>query len=131
MVKTIGDAIMAAFPTGADAFAAALAMQRAMRCVDTSGAADPARLLKVGIHEGPCFAVGANGRLDYFGTTINLAARIQSQARGGEIVVSAEVLDDPAVQAQVRAAGLEPEATEVRLRGIQRPVKIFRVSPLP
>jgi adenylate cyclase len=128
LVKTIGDAVMATFPTGADAFEAALAMQRAVRRVDTGGAADPARLLKVGVHEGPCIAVGANGRLDYFGTTINVAARVQAEARGGEVLVSAEVFDSPVVQQRLRAEGLPAAEAEVRLRGIRAPVRIYRVG---
>ncbi len=128
LVKTIGDAVMATFPTGADAFDAALAMQRALRRVDTGGAADPARLLKVGVHEGPCIAVGANGRLDYFGTTVNVAARIQAEARGGEVLASADVLADPTIQERLQAEGLLSVEAEVRLRGIREPVRVYRVD---
>jgi class 3 adenylate cyclase len=34
-------------------------------------------LIKIGIHEGPCLAVTLNDRLDYFGQTVNIAARVQ------------------------------------------------------
>ncbi|HEY3107358.1 MAG TPA: DUF5939 domain-containing protein, partial [Chloroflexota bacterium] len=127
VVKTIGDAVMGAFPTGADAVACALAMQRAIRRLETDGAIDPARLLKIGIHEGPCIAVTANGRLDYFGTTINTAARVEHECRGGQIVMTDEVHGDPAVQAIVRAAGIDLETSEVLLRGVVEPVRLHRV----
>ena len=120
VVKTIGDAVMGAFPTAADAVACALAMQRAIRALETDGAIDPARLLKIGIHAGPCIAVTANGRLDYFGTTINTAARVEHECRGGQIVLTGEVQRDPAVQAILRGAGVEAEAAEVRLQGGRR-----------
>ena len=37
-------------------------------------------LLKIGIHEGPCLAVILNDRQDYFGQTVNIAARVQALA---------------------------------------------------
>ncbi len=37
-------------------------------------------LLKIGIHEGPCLAVTLNDRQDYFGQTVNMAARVQGLA---------------------------------------------------
>ncbi|HEV8636758.1 MAG TPA: DUF5939 domain-containing protein [Chloroflexota bacterium] len=128
VVKTIGDAVMATFPTGGDAVAAALAMQRAIRRLDTGGAVDPARLLKIGVHEGPCIAVTANGRLDYFGTTINIASRVEHECPGGQVVMTADVYQDPAVQAKLRQEGLEPEPAETRLRGIAAPVQLHRIA---
>ena len=131
LVKTIGDAIMAAFPTGADAFEAALAMQREIRKLDVSDvsdAVDTATLLKIGVHEGPCIAVGANERLDYFGTTINVAARVQSEAHGGEIVITDEIYALPEVQARLRSLALVSTQSEVQLRGVREPVRLHRLS---
>jgi class 3 adenylate cyclase len=130
VVKTIGDAVMATFPTGAQALAAALAMQRDIRQLDTGGAVDPGRLLKIGIHEGPCIAVGANGRLDYFGTTVNIAARVEHESGGGEVVVTDTVFQDPVVQQRLRADGLTVTDAETRLRGVREPVKLHRLVPL-
>jgi class 3 adenylate cyclase len=128
VVKTIGDAVMATFSTSADAVAAALAMQRDMRRLEVSAAVDPARLLKIGIHAGPCLVVGANGRLDYFGTTINTAARVEHECRGGEVVMTAEVHDDPSVQSRLRQADLRAEPAEAQLRGVRAPVLLYRIA---
>jgi class 3 adenylate cyclase len=48
--------------------------------------------LKVGVYSGPCYAVRANGILDYFGQTVNVAARLQAEARAGELVLTVEAL---------------------------------------
>lgn len=64
VVKTIGDAVMATFPTPDRAMAAALKMREALK--DLKGDL----LLKIGIHEGPCLAVSLNDRQDYFGRTV-------------------------------------------------------------
>ena len=74
VVKTIGDAVMATFPTPDRAMAAALKMREALKNLKGD------LLLKIGIHEGPCLAVSLNDRQDYFGRTVNIAARVQGLA---------------------------------------------------
>ena len=79
VVKTIGDAVMATFPTPDRAVAAAIRMREAMRELNAkSGRED--LLLKIGVHEGPCIAVTMNDRQDYFGQTVNIASRVQGLA---------------------------------------------------
>ena len=79
VVKTIGDAVMATFPTPDRAVAAAIKMREAMRELnEKSGRED--LLLKIGVHEGPCIAVTMNDRQDYFGQTVNIASRVQGLA---------------------------------------------------
>jgi class 3 adenylate cyclase len=94
IVKTLGDSIMAAFPHPIDALRAALNAQHAL--------AHPAegRLplsVKAGIHYGPCIAVTLNDRLDYFGSTVNVAARLESLSQGDDVIVSNGIYDDPQV----------------------------------
>ncbi len=87
VVKTMGDAVMASFARTEDATRAAMAM------VDATAREHGALGIgvKVGIHEGPCLAVRANDRLDFFGTTVNVAARLQAQAHGSELVMTSDV----------------------------------------
>ena len=85
MVKTIGDAVMAAFTRPRDAVAAAL---DAIAAVDV---AEDDLEIKIGIHAGPCVAVTLNDRLDYFGGAVNMAARLQGESTGGDIVLSEAV----------------------------------------
>ena len=79
VVKTIGDAVMATFPTPDRAVAAALRMREAMRALNEAHEREDL-LLKIGIHEGPCLAVTLNERQDYFGQTVNIASRVQGLA---------------------------------------------------
>src|SRR4030095_3633469 len=97
IVKTIGDAVMAAFFDPAKAVEAALEMNRTIN-EDNATRGKPALTLKIGIHHGPCIAVNMNDILDYFGTAVNLAARIQRESRGGDIVISEEMWRDPQVR---------------------------------
>ena len=94
MVKTIGDAVMAVFRRPVSALRAVLSAQQKLASPPPGG---HPLLLKVGIHSGPCIAVTLNDRLDYFGSTINIAARLESLSSGEDVVISAAVRDDPEV----------------------------------
>jgi class 3 adenylate cyclase len=131
IVKTIGDAVMAAFSDPAQAVAAALEIQRNVARFNASIGADAERglAIKLGLHVGPAIAVTLNDRLDYFGQTVNLAARLQGQSRGGDIVMSAQLLAEPGVAALVEAIPGGDEVTQ--LKGIDAPVAFRRLTPEP
>jgi class 3 adenylate cyclase len=92
VTKTIGDAVMAAFETPADAVRAAFDMREA---VDELNRDRPQRdfILKIGVHRGGSIAVTLNERLDYFGQTVNIAARMQNLADADEICITEDVHD--------------------------------------
>ena len=119
VVKTIGDAVMASFADPADAVRAALAMQE--------GIASHGLVLKLGVHAGSSVMVTLNERLDYFGTTVNMAARLQGQSEGGDIVLSHTIADDPAVQKLLATVPVQEET--VTLKGFAFPVEFLRVRP--
>ncbi len=119
VVKTIGDAVMASFGDPANAVKAALAMQAAI--------ADHDLVLKLGVHMGPSVVVTLNDRLDYFGSTVNMAARLQGQSAGGDIVLSRAVADDPAVQSVLAKIPMREE--QVELKGFTHPVSFVRTLP--
>jgi class 3 adenylate cyclase len=117
VVKTIGDAVMASFGDPAQAVQAALAMQAAIARHDL--------VLKLGVHVGPSVVVTLNDRLDYFGSTVNMAARLQGQSAGGDIVLSRAVAADPAVQSVLAGRTLRQESVE--LKGFAEPVGFVRL----
>ncbi|HEX8846634.1 MAG TPA: DUF5939 domain-containing protein [Pyrinomonadaceae bacterium] len=129
MVKTIGDAVMAVFRRPAGALRAFLKAQEVL-----ASPADGKRplLLKVGIHTGPCIAVTLNGRLDYFGCTVNMAARLEGLSSGGDVVVSSAVHADPEVAEMLYGPDAELTATqfEVMLKGFdEEQFELWRVAP--
>src|SRR5207237_10089606 len=68
VVKTIGDAVMATFPTPGRAVAAALRMRDAMHALNERHGHEDLSLKTV-IHAGPCLVVLLNDRQHYFGST--------------------------------------------------------------
>jgi len=127
VVKTIGDAVMASFGDPADAVRAALDMQARIVGFNRANAADRALAIKLGVHVGGSVMVSLNDRLDYFGSTVNMAARLQGQSTGGDIVLSRAVADDPAVRPLLEAVPTRDES--VSLKGFDQPVGFVRVLP--
>jgi class 3 adenylate cyclase len=126
VVKTIGDAVMATFPTPDRALAAALRMRHAMRGLNESHGSEDL-LLKIGIHEGPCLAVTFNERQDYFGQTVNIAARVQGLAMSQSILATASVIDYPRSAGLLGTDGLRPTAQHHALRGVASEVAIYEI----
>jgi class 3 adenylate cyclase len=126
VVKTIGDAVMATFPTPDRAVAAALRMREAMRQLNDGRSRDDL-LLKIGIHEGPCLAVVLNDRQDYFGTTVNIAARVQGLADSRTILATGPVVTHPQASTLLETNGLKPMSQRRALRGITDEVPIYEI----
>ena len=115
-MKTIGDAVMATFPTPDRAVAAALRMREAMRSLK-EGSEHEDLLLKIGIHEGPCLAVTLNERQDYFGQTVNIAARVQGLAFSRSIFATGSVVEHLDAAKLLETNGLEPVRQHHRCAG--------------
>jgi class 3 adenylate cyclase len=121
VVKTIGDAVMATFPTPDRALAAALRMREALRDLDQD------LLLKIGIHEGPCLAVTLNDRQDYFGQTVNIASRVQNLADSRAIFATGPVVTHGSASKLLERSGITPIAQERMLRGISNHVAVYEI----
>jgi class 3 adenylate cyclase len=126
VVKTIGDAVMATFATPDRAIAAALKMRDAMRTLNAERKHEDL-LLKIGMHEGPCLAVMLNDRLDYFGQTVNIAARVQGLAVSRSIFATRPVVANQQAAEVLGAAGLEPVPHEALLRGIADQLTVYEI----
>jgi class 3 adenylate cyclase len=126
-IKTIGDAIMAAFLDPAQGVAAGLDILRGMAQLNQSRSDYPLRL-KLGLHHGPAIAVTLNERLDYFGTTINMASRLEGQAQGDDLIISEDVMQQPAVQRVLGENEVQVEMFKAQLRGfVNEEFQLYRI----
>jgi class 3 adenylate cyclase len=126
VVKTIGDAVMATFIRPEHALAAALRMRSAMAVLNTQRGTEDL-VVKIGIHEGPCLAVMLNERQDYFGQTVNIAARVQSLSTSQEIHITGPVIDSPAVVTILEREAIKPIQKEAALRGIADKIVVYEI----
>jgi len=126
MVKTIGDAVMATFPSPERALAAALRMRASIGAVGQETRREDL-ILKIGIHEGPCLAVMLNDRLDYFGQTVNIAARVQELAVSEAIFATKPVVEHPQAAALLAKAGITPRPQRVMLKGVAGEVPVYEI----
>jgi adenylate cyclase len=126
LVKTIGDAVMAAFVEERDAVAAAVQMLERFP-IFRGGLPEAGRtFLKVGVYAGPCYVVTANGILDYFGQTVNTAARLQGAAKAGEVILVESVADEAQQQGWL-GSHTPGERFDAVLKGLDEPVRVARI----
>jgi len=128
VVKTIGDAVMAVFGDPVDAVKAALAMQvRIAEFEQTNGDSDRRLTIKLGVHSGGSVRVEIDDRPDYFGSAVNLAARLRGQSQDGDVVLSQVIADHPRVRRLLAALPTREES--LPFKGFDGVVRFVRVMP--
>lgn len=125
IVKTMGDAIMAAFRNPISAMRAVWTVQKQI-----AERGDPPLSLKVGIHHGPCIVVNLNDRLDYFGSTVNIAARLPNFSAGGEVVFSESIHEDEEVTEFLEKYAPLNSLTRFQadIRGFDESIMLWRIK---
>ena len=129
VVKTVGDAVMAAFSRPDDAVRAALAIQDDVASFNSArrgGKSATSIVFKLGLHAGSCIAVTTGDVLDYFGSVVNTASRFEHQCRGGEVIISDALLADP--EAREALAGRSVAEDSATLRGLNESARFVRVG---
>ena len=129
VVKTMGDAIMAVFDKPEDAVATAIRVQSEFGAVAAELSETGEFNLKIGLHCGPVLAVNSNDRLDYFGRTVNIAARAVGVSNGGDIILTGEVWRSDAVKQLVEERDLVPMHFQTTLRGVDTARELVRLKP--
>ncbi len=124
-VKTIGDAVMASFLNPLDAVKAALDMNKEIARFNRAFTSRDV-ILKIGVHKGPCIAVTLNDRLDYFGQTVNTAARVQGLAGAEEVYITEEVFSFNGVKGLLR--GYRVFGGKKKLKGIQDEIQVYKIE---
>ena len=126
VVKTMGDAVMAAFTDPSDCVTAAveaLVEFERFRAAQKHGGSVG---IKLGMYAGACYVVTANGSLDYFGQTVNVASRVQHLAHSGELVLEEATL--AALRPEAEALVHAGERFEATVKGIEAPLRLVRVG---
>ena len=126
LVKTIGDAVMASFASGADGVRAAFEAQAKLhaRAEHMGGEL----IVKAGVHAGACLGVTLNDRLDFFGGAVNTAARVQGLSLGDDVVVTDAVMAD--LEAETMQDDFRyhlAESFDAELRGLPTPLRVHRL----
>jgi class 3 adenylate cyclase len=125
IVKTMGDAVMATFRHPIDALKAVWAAQS-----EIAQRGEPLLWLKAGLHTGPCIVVNLNARLDYFGSTVNMAARLPGFSQGGELIFSEIFYNDPEIR-KFLAENIVPSALQCfsgDVKGFDEPFTMWKLT---
>ena len=127
-VKTIGDGVMGTFFNSSDALQGIAESLQGLEALNQrfSLQGEDRLRLKFGLHSGSCIVVTLNHRLDYFGSTVNIASRLSGLAQGNDVMLSGAVLaDEPTRRLAESLGGLEPVQT--KLRGVSETVETYRL----
>jgi class 3 adenylate cyclase len=127
-IKTIGDAVMGVFMRSADSLAAAFEMLVQLDDYNRNQPDNQKLELKIGMHTGTTIVVTLNDRLDYFGSTVNRAARAQSKAGPREIILTEEVFKDPATVKWLSAKTKKVWRGQVQFKGVEETQTIYRIK---
>jgi class 3 adenylate cyclase len=125
IVKTLGDAIMASFSSPASALKAAFEIHRKIK--EEKIFAEQSEI-KIGIHTGSCFVISAEGKLDYFGTNVNIAARTNGQCEGGDIIITQYTMNDSEVQKLVQSSYISCEKVIRNLKGFDSNFILYQIK---
>jgi adenylate cyclase len=128
VVKTVGDCVMAAFEDVERATRAGAAMVRALATMTNLDGTPTELGLRVGIHAGKALSVRANGQLDYFGRTVNVAARVEGLAAKNEVVLSGTAAQTIDVDALARSVRATPTFGKERVKGVDGLVDVVRLA---
>ena len=124
IVKTIGDAVMATFMNPVDAVKTAIEILQDIKEFNSNISDD--LNLKIGIHRGPSIVVTLNDRLDYFGQTVNITARVQGLAGANEIYVSSDAHNYPGIDEVLKEYDVSSE--QANLKGVSDQLNVSKVT---
>src|SRR5262245_8663113 len=119
VVRLKGDGSLVEFASAVDALSAAIEFQQAMVEANADQPADMALVFRMGLHLGDLIVEGD----DLYGDSVNVAARLESEAPAGGILISRNVRD--AVAGRLKATF--EDLGSLSLKNIERPVRAFRV----
>jgi class 3 adenylate cyclase len=122
VVKTIGDAVMAAFADAASAVRAAHAIQLRF----PASREDLEIRVRISMNRGSCIAVRFNTDIDYFGNAVNLAAKLQGSAGAGQVAFSRTVHEAPGVVEALAELGVELEVLSASLPALGGDIEVLR-----
>jgi adenylate cyclase len=126
IIKTMGDAVMAVFQNPSSALSAARDIQSNLDQFNRDSRFTA--ILKIGLHHGPAVAVNENNKIDFFGRTVNIAARIQAISRGSDVVLSKETFDVFALKDRMFEYKEQYELESVSLKGISDQFPVIRYT---
>ena len=121
IVKLTGDGMLAEFTSVVNAVACAVEIQRGMAGRNAGVPQDRRIEFRIGVNLGD--VVVEDG--DIFGDGVNVAARLENMAEPGGICISASVREHVGNRLDIAFE----DAGEQRLKNIERPIRVFRISP--
>ena len=120
IVKQTGDGMLVEFPSVVNAVACATEVQRGMRDRNADAPGDRRIQFRIGVNLGDVIVEGE----DIFGDGVNVAARLESIAKPGGIMISGSVRDHVGDRLDLAFEDMG----EQNLKNIERPIRVYSVA---
>ncbi len=127
VIKTIGDAVMATFLEPLDAVQCSAAIHHAF---GPARSTCPIRL-RISLNTGPCIAVRLNATMDFFGGTVNVAAKLQALAETWQVAMSAATYHAAGVEEYLRSQDATLVPLQYVSKAMRGPVDVMRWDVFP
>lgn len=127
-IKTIGDEVMGVFTDEVSAVRASFALQDALSLSNASRGDGEELTVKIGIHRGPVIVVTLNKQIDYFGRTVNIAARTQAVSGPGQLSMGESLMRSPGVKDVLLERVSRVRRGQVSMKGIAEPVNVYQID---
>lgn len=127
-VKTMSDEIMGAFMIEADALKAAIEIQKKIIAFASSKSENEKIEMKIGLYSGSVIVVSLDGRLDYFGATVNMAAKIQEKALPNEVVLPGKMYESNLNKKVIKDYTDIIYRTRVFIKGVTNEVDVYKIK---
>ncbi len=126
IIKTMGDAVLLSFIDPLDAIKAAILFQKKF-----NGTGPGNLITRITINRGPCLAVNLNNGIDYFGQTVNITAKLQNYAGGGEIVFTREFIQDDSAKEYLMQKGFKEKNVKTASIKGAGDIEYFSIKIMP
>lgn len=123
IIKTIGDAVMASFPSPIGGIQTAMSLVKLFDGINLDGIR-----LRISMHYGHCIAVNLNSGIDYFGKTVNIAAKIQKLAGASQIVFTKQYKENSEVNSFLESNKIRLEELSYDIPGMKGQFILFRIN---
>ncbi len=122
VIKTIGDAVMATFLDPLDAVQCSAAIHRRFG----PDRPDCPIRLRISLNTGPCIAVRLNATMDFFGGTVNVAAKLQALAETWQVAMSETTYRAPGVRDYLQSQQAVLVPLQYVSKAMRAPVPVMR-----
>lgn len=126
IVKTIGDSVMAVFSDPMEAFLASMEIEAKLDDFNKQNECDI--IIKIALNQQGCISVNLNNIMDYFGSGVNVAARLLGFSDLNQFIISNSIRHEPNISKLIQNLKLQCTKHQKFVKGVEKPIIFYKVD---